>query len=791
MATFSTSVPCLTVALGVLALAGPCASAQASGGTVTRTYSEAGSERTFVVPAGVESIQVVAIGGEGGWNEQAEVEGGLGARVNGRLSVTPGSTLYVEVGADGAGGSHTSGGQGGGSSDVRTSPRADGLSPDDRLIVAGAGGGAGSGYGPFEGPGAGGNAGEEGGFGNHAEGGEAGGQASGGVGGSSYLGFECMDEIFGGNGRLETGGAGGSCKSKHVEGGAGGAGYYGGGGGGAGVAGGGGGGGSSLVPEGGSEGLSAEAPQVQISYTQPANPPAVVTGAASGVVQGSATLNATVDPEDEEVTACELEYGTSEAYGLSAPCSPSPGSGIAPVAVSAHVSGLSAATAYHYRIAATNADGTSYGSDATFTTTHHNPPAVTGVDPDEGPVAGGTSVTITGTELEEATSVQFGSNAATITADSEESITVQAPPATGTPESPSGAGTVNVIVTTPSGTSKAVSADQFTYRSIPVLVDLTPADGPAAGGTTVKINGTGFDAESTVSFGGTPARSVTFESERAIKAVSPGGVGTVLVTVTTPGGGTSAPGSNPRGKEFGYESGAPEYGRCVPVTSAGDFSDNKCTKAEPTGSGGSYVWEPGVEKPGFTASSSAVKLETTGKVKLTCTSATLAGTIAPPSAVGGVTLRFAGCESGAKACTTAGLGSGEIGTGTLEGALGWERKPAGHVALDLYPDGRTGPFLQYTCSGQAATSVTGSVLLPLKADKMEASAKLKLKASKGKQEPEGFEGAERDVLLSSIGGGAVRTGRAQPVRHADQRTIRGGQRHGVGLSWAGRHCLGS
>ncbi len=740
------AVPGLAVALGLLALAGPCASAQASGGTVTRTYGEPGTESTFVVPAGVESVQVVAIGGEGGWNEQAEVEGGHGARVSGRLSVTPGSTLYVEVGADGGGGSHTSGGGGGRSSDVRTRPRADGLSPDDRLIVAGAGGGAGSGYAPVEGSGAGGNAGEEGGWGNHAEGGEAGGQTSGGLGGSSFGEFECAGEITGGNGRLETGGAGGSCKAKHVEGGGGGAGYYGGGGGGAGVAGGGGGGGSSLVPEGGSESLSEEAPQVQISYTQPPNPPAVVTGAASDVVQSSATLNATVDPEDEEVTGCELEYGTSEAYGLSAPCSPSAGSGIAPVAVSARVSGLSAATTYHYRIAATNADGTSYGSDATFTTTHHNPPAVTGLNPDEGPVAGGTSVTITGTELEEATSVEFGSSAATITADSEESITAQAP---------AGTGTVDVIVTTPSGTSKAVSADQFTYRPIPVLLDVTPADGPAAGGTTVKINGTGFDAASTVSFGSTPARSVTFESERAIKAVSPGGVGTVLVTVTTPGGGTSAPGSNPRGQEFGYESGAPEYGRCVPVSFAGDFIDNKCTKAEPTGGGGKFVWEPGVEKPGFTASSSTVKLETTGKVKLTCTSATLAGTIAPPSSVGDVAIRFAGCESSAKACTTAGLGSGEIGTGALEGALGWERKPSEHVALDLYPHGRTGPFMQYTCSGQPATSVTGSVLLPLKADKMETSPKLKLKASKGKQIPEGFEGAAPDVLLSSIGGGAA------------------------------------
>jgi hypothetical protein len=734
-----------TAVLGALALAGPCATAQAAGGTVTRTYSEPGTERTFVVPAGVESVQVVAIGGEGGWDE--EIEGGLGARVSGQLSVTPGSTLYVEVGADGADGVWTYGGEGGHSSDVRTAPRAHGLSPDDRLIVAGAGGGAGGGYEPGEGPkaGVGGAAGEEGGYGKDAEPGEAGWQSGGGLGGGSFGTFECRDERLGGDGALETGGSGGFCKADHIEGGAGGAGYYGGGGGGAGASGAGGGGGSSLVPVGGSETLSEEAPRVQIGYTQPPNPPAVTTEAATSVVAVSATLNATVNPEDEEVSGCSFEYGASTSYELSAPCSPSPGSGISPVAVSANVGGLKSATAYHYRIVATNADGTSHGGDETFETTPHEPPTLTAISPEQGPVAGGTSVTITGTELEEATSVKFGSNAAGITADSAESITAEAP---------AGTGTVNVVVTTRSGTTKATSADQFTYRPVPELRQLEPVDGPAAGGTSVRVEGTGFDAESTVSFGSTPAKAVKFESSRLIIAVSPAGVGTVLVTVTTPDGGTSAAGFS--GTKFGYESGAPEYGRCVPQAITGDFKNSACTEATEGIAGGKYAWEPGVEKPGFTASSSgAAKFETTGKLKLTCTSATLAGKITGPASVGEVIVRFKGCESSAKACTTGGLGAGEIESATLEGALGWEAKSKGHVALDLYPDGRTGPFMQYTCSGAAATSVTGSVLIAVKAGKMETASKLKLKASKGKQKPEAFEGGERDVLLSSIGGGAA------------------------------------
>ena len=50
-------------------------------------------------------------------------------------------------------------------------------------------------------------------------------------------------------------------------------------------------------------------------------------------------------------------------------CSSLPGSGNTAVAVSAAVAGLAAAHTYHFRIAATNAFGTSAGKDKTFKTT--------------------------------------------------------------------------------------------------------------------------------------------------------------------------------------------------------------------------------------------------------------------------------------------------------------------------------------------------------------------------------------------------------------------------------------
>jgi hypothetical protein len=95
--------------------------------------------------------------------------------------------------------------------------------------------------------------------------------------------------------------------------------------------------------------------------------PGVETGSASEVKPTSAKLGATVDP-NEESSECDFEYGTTTAYGKTAACSPQPGSGASPVAVSASLGGLSANTTYHFRIAASNPSGTSHGADQTFTT---------------------------------------------------------------------------------------------------------------------------------------------------------------------------------------------------------------------------------------------------------------------------------------------------------------------------------------------------------------------------------------------------------------------------------------
>ena len=102
---------------------------------------------------------------------------------------------------------------------------------------------------------------------------------------------------------------------------------------------------------------------------------------------------------------------------------------------------------------------------------------MTGVIPNSGPTAGGTSVTISGTNLSAATSVSFGSSFGAITADSATSITATAPPG--------GAGTVDLTVTTAGGISATALADRFTYVAPPTVTAINPTAGSIAGGTSV------------------------------------------------------------------------------------------------------------------------------------------------------------------------------------------------------------------------------------------------------------------------------------------------------------------
>jgi len=173
-----------------------------------------------------------------------------------------------------------------------------------------------------------------------------------------------------------------------------------------------------------------------------------------------------------------------------------------------------------------------YSVTASCTPASTPAPTVTSISPTSGPTTGGTSVVITGTNLSGATGVTIGGVAATgLTANTATSITVTTPAGS--------AGTASVLVTTPGGTNAANSL--FTYVTpAPTVTSVNPNTGPTTGGTSVTITGTNLTGATSVKFGSTNATSFTVNSATQITATSPAGaLGTVHVTVTTPGG-TSA-----------------------------------------------------------------------------------------------------------------------------------------------------------------------------------------------------------------------------------------------------------
>jgi hypothetical protein len=214
---------------------------------------------------------------------------------------------------------------------------------------------------------------------------------------------------------------------------------------------------------------------------------------------------------------------------------------------------ISATLAGTYDVTVTTPDGTSATSAADlFSFVTPGPPAaVTGVSPTSGPDTGGTNVVITGSDLSEATAVDFGSVSVPFTLDEFAGELVATSP-------PEAVGTVDVTVTTPNGVSVTNSRDKFSFTEPqipPTVTSVHPPDGPTTGGTAVTIHGTGFVGAAGVEFGDIPVTFVV-DSDRTITATSPAeNAGTVDITVTTSNG-TSLTGPS---DEFTFK--APRAGR--------------------------------------------------------------------------------------------------------------------------------------------------------------------------------------------------------------------------------------
>ncbi|MGW5129661.1 IPT/TIG domain-containing protein [Streptomyces sp. NPDC004069] len=198
---------------------------------------------------------------------------------------------------------------------------------------------------------------------------------------------------------------------------------------------------------------------------------------------------------------------------------------------STQVTAVAPAGAGAVNVTVTTSQGT---STQTATYTYVAAPAVSGVTPSQGPVSGGTTVTLTGTNLSGATAVLFdGSPATSLTVLSATRIVAVTPA--------HAAGAAAVTVTTPGGTSNPDDPNAyFYYAPVPSLTGVAPPAGPSAGGTTATLTGTGLLNATAVRFD-TAAASFTVVSDTQVTVVTPvHAAGAAAVTLITPGG-TSNP----------------------------------------------------------------------------------------------------------------------------------------------------------------------------------------------------------------------------------------------------------
>ena len=155
-------------------------------------------------------------------------------------------------------------------------------------------------------------------------------------------------------------------------------------------------------------------------------------------------------------------------------------------------------------------------------------PVITAVQPNRGPLAGGSTVLISGSGLSGVVDVRFGGTAAigwTVLSDSQLNVTL--------PDHAAGA--VPLEVVTHSGTA---AGGTFTFAPPPAITGLAPDAGPAGQATPVVITGTGFTGAIVVGFGTALAPSFTVDSDTQITATTPGSQppGSVPVKVATPAG---------------------------------------------------------------------------------------------------------------------------------------------------------------------------------------------------------------------------------------------------------------
>ncbi len=155
------------------------------------------------------------------------------------------------------------------------------------------------------------------------------------------------------------------------------------------------------------------------------------------------------------------------------------------------------------------------------------------LDPSEGPTAGGTTVTVTGSGFTDAETVSLGGVSVAFEVVDDETIVFTTLPSNG--------GHADLIITS-GGNQTANTNDAFFFTETLELWSQSPTRGSIAGNTYVEIRGQGFTSNTEIFFGDAPAASVNVLDPYTLAArTPPHPSGTVEVSATDNGADALSP----------------------------------------------------------------------------------------------------------------------------------------------------------------------------------------------------------------------------------------------------------